>query len=116
MQIPSVAASFGPSSFVMPTTHPALQFSYPLPYGAIVHEGGVQFNVFSRSATAMRLLLYGKVSDREPSSTIAFDRESNRWGDIWSVFVPGIGRDQLYHLQVEGPYDPARGHRFDLKA
>src|SRR5438309_540245 len=38
--------------------HPALQFNYPLPYGAIVHDGGVQFVVFSRSATAMRLVIY----------------------------------------------------------
>ena len=47
--------------------HPALQFSHPLPYGAIVHENGVQFVVFSRSATGMRVLLYDKVSDREPT-------------------------------------------------
>ena len=36
----------------------ALRFVHPLPYGAIVHDGGVQFVVFSRRATAMRVLLY----------------------------------------------------------
>ena len=38
-----------------------LRFAHPLPYGAIVHDGGVQFVVFSRSATAMRVLLYRDV-------------------------------------------------------
>ena len=41
--------------------HPALRFTHPLPYGAILHDGGVQFVVFSRSATAMRVLLYDEV-------------------------------------------------------
>jgi len=35
--------------------HPALQFHHPLPYGAILHDQGVQFVIFSRSATAMRM-------------------------------------------------------------
>ncbi|MDX1963109.1 MAG: glycogen debranching protein GlgX [Pirellulales bacterium] len=96
--------------------HPALQFSTALPYGAILHEGGVQFVVFSRSATAMRLLLYDRVEDREPSEIIAFDRENDRWGDVWSVYVPGLGAGQLYHFQADGPFDPEHGHRFDGKA
>jgi len=96
--------------------HPSLQFSHPLPYGAIVHDNGVQFVVFSRSATAMRVLLYNKVTDREPSEIIVFDRECDRWGDIWSVFVPGVSPGQLYHLQADGPFEPERGQRFDKRA
>ena len=116
MQIPSVATSFAAPAFFMPSTHPALQFNYPLPYGAILHEAGVRFMVFSRNATEMRLLLYDKVSDREPVRVIEFDRETDRWGDIWSLFVPGIGAGQLYHFQADGPFDPRRGHRFDGQA
>lgn len=96
--------------------HPQLQFSYQLPYGAVVNERGVQFVVFSRSATAMRLLLYNRVDDREPSEVIEFNRETDRWGDIWSVFVPGIGPGQLYHFQANGPYDPETGQWFDGNA
>ncbi len=95
---------------------PSLKFTHPLPYGAIVHDDGVQFVVISRSATAMRVLLYGKVSDREPSEVIPFDPDLNRWGDIWSVFVPGMAPGQLYHFQADGPFDPDRGHRFDGRA
>jgi glycogen operon protein len=95
---------------------PSLRFTHPLPYGAIVHDDGVQFVVFSRSATAMRVLLYNQVTDREPFEIIDFDPELNRWGDIWSVFVPGMTAGQLYHFQADGPYDPDRGHRFDPRA
>jgi glycogen operon protein len=95
---------------------PSLKLSYPLPYGAILHDDGVQFVVFSRSATAMRVLLYDAVNDPDPSEIIDFDRELNRWGDVWSVFVPGMKAGQLYHLQADGPIEPERGQRFDPKA
>ncbi len=95
---------------------PSLKFIHPLPYGAILHEDGVQFVVFSRSATDMRVLLYNNVADREPAEIIDFDRDLNRWGDIWSVFVPGMSPGQLYHFQADGPFDPDRGHRFDPDA
>ncbi len=97
-------------------SHPTLQFTHPLPYGAILHEGGVQFVVFSRSATAMRLMLYNRVEDREPADVISFDRDTDRWGDIWSIFVPGLSAGQLYHFQADGPYAPDRGQLFDGKA
>ncbi len=96
----------------MPHTHTHFQFMHALPYGAVVHDHGTQFVVFSRNATAMRLLLYDDVDDREPVEVINFDRETDRWGDIWSVFVPDISPGQLYHLQAEGPFDPDRGLRF----
>ncbi|MBX3422314.1 MAG: glycogen debranching protein GlgX [Pirellulaceae bacterium] len=96
--------------------HPELQFTYSLPYGAIATERGVQFVVFSRSATAMRVLLYDKVEDREPVEIIELDRDTDRWGDVWSVFVPGLNPGQLYHFQASGPYDPESGQWFDGQA
>lgn len=95
---------------------PPMQFSYPLPYGAILREDGVQFVVFSKNATAMRILLYKKVNDPEPSRLIELNPDTDRWGDIWSVFVPGLAAGQLYHFQCDGPFDPERGHRFDPHA
>jgi isoamylase len=95
---------------------PNLQFAYQPPFGATLKESGVQFSVFSRSATAMKLLLYNKPSDREPAEIIEFDRDNDRWGDVWSLNVPGIDNGQLYHFQASGPWDPDRGHRFDSSA
>ncbi|HEV3006504.1 MAG TPA: alpha-amylase family glycosyl hydrolase, partial [Pirellulales bacterium] len=100
----------------MHTTTPAWQFSHLLPYGAILRDGGVQFVVFSRSATAMRALLYDEASDREPARIVEFDSRLDRWGDVWSAFVPGVGPGQLYHFQAEGPFAPERGQRFDGRA
>lgn len=106
---------------VMPKTtrkpaQPQLQFSYPLPYGAVLRDGGVQFVVYSKSATAMRVLLYRHVHDREPARLIEFNPDSDRWGDIWSVFVPGIKPGQLYHYQADGPFEPNKGQRFNPQA
>ena len=93
-------------------THTKLQFTHMLPYGAVIHDHGVQFVVFSRHATEMRLLLYDRVEDLEPAEVITFDPDRERWGDIWSVFVPGISSGQLYHFQADGPNDPSMGLRF----
>lgn len=101
---------------LMRPKHPELQFTHLLPYGALVHDRGVQFVIFSRSATGMRLLLYNDVNDRDPADVIEFDRDNDRWGDIWSVFVPGVGPGQLYHFQADGPHDPSRGFWFDSNA
>src|SRR3954468_2877886 len=40
-----------PKAARKPSPPPQMQFSYPLPYGAILRDGGVQFVVYSRSAT-----------------------------------------------------------------
>ena len=97
-------------------TQPELQFTHMLPYGAVVGDSGVQFVVFSRNATEMRLLLYADVDDTEPVEILRFDPNQNRWGDIWSIFVPGLQPGQLYHFQASGPHDPSRGMRFDSNA
>lgn len=100
----------------MPDRRSALRFAHPLPYGAIVHDGGVQFVVFSRLATAMRVLLYERVEDSEPTEIIDFSPDLNRWGDVWSIFVPGVGPGQLYHFQADGPHEPETGLLFDGRA
>ena len=100
----------------------SLQFDAPLPYGAILQEStssqpdGVQFVVFSRHATAMRVLLYDTPADPEPVEVVSFDPTHDRWGDVWSIFIPGLKHGQLYHFQADGPFDPSAGHRFDPTA
>jgi glycogen operon protein len=112
----SSAATAATSAASAVHPHPAFQLSYPLPYGAILSDEGVQFVVFSRSATAMRVLLYQRVGDRNPTEVIEMNPETDRWGDIWSIFVPGLAAGQLYHFQADGPHEPAKGHRFDPTA
>ena len=101
---------------LMPHPHPELQFTHLIPFGALIRERGVQFVVFSRSATAMRLLLYHRVGDRDPYEVFDFDPRTDRWGDVWSIVVPDAKVGQLYHFQADGPHNPERGQRFDGRA
>ncbi len=67
----------GTTFMLMAYPHPELQFTHVLPYGALIHDHGVQFVIFSRSATAMRMFLYDKVEDTEPAEILKFDRETD---------------------------------------
>lgn len=100
----------------MQTQTQQMQFTHTVPYGAIPNEEGVQFLVFSRNATSIELLLYENVDDMEPKRTLTFHPETDRWGDVWGLFVPGLKPGQLYHFKADGPFEPENGHRFNPKA
>ena len=86
----------------------------PLPFGTQETEGGVNFAIFSRDASRVRLELFDHPEDAVPARVIELDRVRNRTGDVWHVWVEGIGPGQLYAYRVDGPYEPANGHRFNF--
>jgi isoamylase len=83
------------------------------PLGATVGAGGVNFTVFSRSATGVVLLLFDHVDDACPAREIRLDPVVNRTYHYWHAFLPGVEPRQIYGYRAEGPRDPARGRRFD---
>jgi glycogen operon protein len=85
--------------------------SYPL--GATITPQGVNFSVFSRSASAMELLFFDREDDARPSKVIPVDPVANRTYHYWHVFVPGAQAGQIYGFRADGPFDPACGLRFD---
>jgi glycogen operon protein len=85
--------------------------SFPL--GASCVPGGVNFSVYSRSASAIDLLLFDRDDDIRPARRIPIDLSENRTYHYWHVFVPGLQPGQLYGYRVHGPHDPANGLRFD---
>ena len=86
----------------------------PLPIGGAHQQGsGVNFVLFSRNATGVRLEFYQKPEDSSPSRVIDFDPVRHRTGDVWHVWVRGIPAGQLYGYRVQGPYLPEEGHRFN---
>ena len=87
--------------------------AYPL--GATVLEGGVNFSVFAQHATAVDLLLFDHFDDPEPLQVISHHPKWNKTFSYWHVFVEGIGGGQIYAYRVQGPYDPARGYRYNPK-
>ncbi len=86
----------------------------PLPLGAQETAGGVNFALFSRHASRVRLELFDHPDDGVPARVIDLDAARHRTGDVWHVWVKGIGTGQLYAYRVDGPYEPGHGHRFNV--
>jgi glycogen operon protein len=85
----------------------------PLPLGPTATPSGTNFSLFSRHGTRVWLLLFDAASDDKPSHTFALDPHRNRTGDLWHIHLAGVGHGQLYLYQVDGPYQPEQGHRFN---
>jgi isoamylase len=83
------------------------------PLGAFVVDGGVNFSLFSRTASAVELLLFDREDDASPSRVVRIDPVTNRTYHYWHVFVPGVQPGQIYGYRVDGPSAPERGLRFD---
>ena len=83
------------------------------PLGATVVDGGVNFSLFSRSATGVELLLFDQQDDARPARVMRLDPAANRTYHYWHVCVPGVQPGQIYGYRVAGPSDPAHGMRFD---
>jgi isoamylase len=80
---------------------------YPL--GATLEPDGANFALYSRNAEAVLLLLFDR-PDGEPTDVIVLD---GRTRFVWNAFVHGVRAGQLYAYRVRGPFDPARGQRFN---
>ncbi len=85
--------------------------SYPL--GATLKPDGANFSIFSRSATSIELLFFDRVDDSRPSRIIPLNPLVNRTYHYWHVFVSGVQAGQIYAFRACGPFEPARGLRFD---
>jgi glycogen operon protein len=83
------------------------------PVGATVVDNGVNFSLFSRTATGVDLLLFDREDDTRPVRVVRIDPVTNRSYHYWHVFVPGAPPGQIYGYRVEGPSVPERGLRFD---
>ena len=91
----------------------AVRSGTPLPLGAHVRGSGVNFALFSRHATGVRLDLFNRADAASPARTIILDEVRNKTGDIWHVWLDDIHPGQLYGFRVAGPYEPQQGHRFN---
>jgi isoamylase len=91
-----------------------VQAGNPLPIGGAHQQGdGVNFVLFSRHATRVRLEFYRNANDSSPTRIIDLDPTRHRTGDLWHVWLRGLPAGQLYGYRIEGPYQPEQGHRFN---
>ncbi len=81
---------------------------YPYPLGATVHKKGTNFAVFSEKATHVEVCLFDQDGRETDCLTL---RE--RTAFVWHGFVRDILPGQLYGFRVDGPWEPANGHRFN---
>ena len=90
---------------------PRLEAGSPQLLGANWTGRGTNFAVFSAHADRVELCLFDAAGREE----IARLDLPARTGDIWHGFLPSRfgGPGLQYGYRVHGPYDPARGHRFN---
>jgi len=81
----------------------------PYPLGASWDGQGVNFSLFSENATRVDLCLF----DRETGQQTACITMLERTDQCWHCYLPALRPGQRYAYRVYGPYDPARGHRFN---
>jgi isoamylase len=83
------------------------------PLGATPDAQGVNFSLFSRSATGVELLLFDHTDDLRPARTFKLDPVAHRTYHYWHAYIPGVKPGQLYAYRVQGPFAPGQGLRFD---
>ena len=91
----------------------AVERGSPHPLGASSVRGGVNFSLFSINATGVELLLFSAHDAPEPFQVIRLDPSVNKSFHFWHVFVCGLEAGTHYAYRVDGPFDPASGHRFN---
>jgi isoamylase len=85
------------------------------PIGAHLLNGGVNFSLYSKYATAVDLVLFRTIDDVEPYEIRSLDPKKNKTYHYWHIFVEGITHGQLFAWRVHGPYAPERGLWFDAE-
>ena len=84
----------------------------PLPFGATIVPGGVNFSVYSSQARSCELVLFRK-HEPQPFAALPFPDEF-RVGNVFTMVVFGLEYEELeYGYRMDGPFDPGAGHRFD---
>ncbi len=83
--------------------------------GSEVTATGVNFCVYAKHATRVELLLFDREEAAAPSASFDLDPRRHRTYHYWHAHLEGIGAGQIYGYRVHGPWDPARGLRFDAR-
>ncbi len=83
---------------------------YPYPLGATWLGNGVNFAVFSETATSVDLCLFDSLDAQQENVRIPVTEQTDQ---VWHIFLPDVKPGQLYGYRVSGPYEPEHGLRFN---
>jgi isoamylase len=79
----------------------------PFPLGPSCDGAGTNFSLYSEKAERVELCLF---DDEEAEERIEVRQQT---AHNWHVYLPGVGPGQRYGYRVDGPWNPAQGHRFN---
>ena len=82
----------------------------PYPLGATWDGAGVNFALFSEQATGVDLCLFREPGDTTEAAKIHLRERTDQ---VWHCYLPDARPGQYYGYRVHGPYEPARGLRFN---
>lgn len=82
----------------------------PYPLGATWDGLGVNFALFSENATRVELCLFDEAQSAHESQRIVLP-ECN--AHVWHGYLRDVKPGQIYGYRVYGPYEPAKGMRFN---
>ena len=83
---------------------------HPYPLGATWNGQGVNFALFSETATGVDLCLFDHPNVKEETARIPLTEHTDQ---VWHIYLPEIRPSQLYGYRVKGPYKPKKGLRFN---
>ena len=87
----------------------------PLGVTWIEEEQAFNFALYSKHATEIVLLLYTSDDTVSPAIRHRLSYLTNKSGRVWHCRIPAsqLSNVVYYASQVEGPFEPEEGHRFD---
>ncbi|MGB2078795.1 MAG: glycogen debranching protein GlgX [Vibrio sp.] len=100
----------------MPACHTKPIFSAvgkPYPLGVECYEEFVNFSLYSKDATQVTLHLYDDMYAQLPCHSFILDSSLHKQGHYWCIRIYGIGHGVCYTYQVDGPWKPKQGLKFD---
>jgi isoamylase len=80
----------------------------PYPLGAKPNSKGTNFALYSEQATGVELCLFDQAGKQTECIKL-----QERTAHVFHGFLPGIKPGQRYGYRVDGPWDPAKGFRFN---
>jgi glycogen operon protein len=78
--------------------------------GATWDGSGTNFAIYSEHATGVELCLFDSPDSEAPTHTVKLVEQTDM---VWHAYLPDALPGQAYGYRVDGPYNPAEGHRFN---
>ena len=84
------------------------------PFGAIFDGVGTNFALYAGAADKVELCL---IDEKGSNGSVRYEEKrvtlEEKDAGIWHAFLPMVGPGQKYGYRVYGPWDPARGLRYN---